>query len=51
MVADAADGASLQSAFEGAYGVFALTVTIHGPPTAQEEYEAEVKLGASVPSR
>ena len=47
MEADAADGASLQSAFEGAYGVFSMTVTIHGPPTAHEEYDAEVNLGAS----
>ena len=45
--ADATDGASLRSAFDGAYGVFALTVTVRGPPTTQELYEAEVKLGAS----
>jgi hypothetical protein len=48
---DATDLASLRSAFEGAYGVFALTVTLHGPPTAQEEFEAEVRLGASQPSQ
>ena len=46
---DATDAASLRSAFNGAYGVFALTVTLHGPPSAQEEYEAEVKLGAPQP--